>query len=173
MNDAAAGSPVSDADYLAVQRFLHREAALLDRRAFEAWLALLTDDVEYKVTVQLARDAAMGNLEYAIIDEGVDDLRSRIAQIGNPGLTRAENPASLTRRFISSLEAHHGSAPSELVAHSSLLVYRSRALVPEGGFYVGERRDVLRRVEGGLRLARRHVRLDHEIVFGGAVSTLF
>ena len=62
MNDASAGSLVSDADYLAVQRFLHREAALLDRCAFESWLALLTDDVEYKVTMQIARDASAGYL---------------------------------------------------------------------------------------------------------------
>jgi 3-phenylpropionate/cinnamic acid dioxygenase small subunit len=173
MNDAPTGRPVSDADYLAVERFLHREAALLDRRAFEDWLALLTGDIDYKVTVQVTRDAAMGNAEYAIIDEGAEDLRSRIAQIGNPRLTRAENPASLTRRFLSALEAWHGDAPDEIVAQSSLLVYRSRVLAPEGGFYVGERRDLLRRVDGALRIARRHVRLDQEIVFGGPVSTLF
>ena len=173
MTEPSPGVAVSDADYLAIERFLHREAALLDRRAFEAWLGLLTDDVEYKVTMQIARDAALGNVEYAIIDEGAGDLRSRVAQIGNPRLTRAENPAALTRRFISALEAHYGAAPAEIAAQSSLLVYRSRVLVPEGGVYVGERRDVLRRVDGALRLARRHVRLDHEIVFDGAVSTLF
>jgi 3-phenylpropionate/cinnamic acid dioxygenase small subunit len=173
MSEASTGSPASDGDYLAVERFLHKEAALLDRRAFESWLALLADDFEYKVTVQVARDAAAGNLDYAIIDEALEGIQSRVAQIGNPRLTRAENPASLTRRFISALEVLAGGAHGEFVAQSSLLVYRSRALLPEGGFYVGERRDVLRRDEGSFRIARRHVRLDQEIVLGGPVSILF
>ena len=40
------------------------------------------------------------------------------------------------------------------------------------GLYVGERCDLVRR-EGGLRLAWREVRLDHTVVFGRPVSTLF
>jgi 3-phenylpropionate/cinnamic acid dioxygenase small subunit len=60
----------------------------------------------------------------------------------------------------------------ELTAHTNLFVYRSRTTLPEGGFHVGERCDLLRRDGGGLRLARREVRLDHTVAFGGPVTTL-
>jgi 3-phenylpropionate/cinnamic acid dioxygenase small subunit len=53
-----------------------------------------------------------------------------------------------------------------------LLAYRSRPSVPEGGFYVAERHDVLRKTGSDWRLARRSVRLDHVVLFDGALSTL-
>jgi 3-phenylpropionate/cinnamic acid dioxygenase small subunit len=173
VNWMSSADRVSDADYVALQRFLSHEAALLDHRRFEEWLGLLTSDLSYRVTLQVAREASEPNTEYAIIEEGIDGLKSRLAQIGTPRLTHAENPSSFTRRFVSNLEAWYGSGPRELVAHTNLLVYRSRTTLPEGGFYVGERRDLIRREGGGLLLARREVRLDHTVVFGGPVSTLF
>ena len=173
MNRISSGSPASDADYVALQRFLSREAALLDQRRFDEWLSLLTSDISYRMTLQVVRGAAEPNTEYAIIEEGIDGLKSRLAQIGTPRLTHAENPVSFTRRFVSNLVAWYGSGPGELVAHTNLLVYRSRTTLPEGGFYVGERCDLLRRDDSRLLLARREVRLDHTVVFGGPVSTLF
>ncbi len=174
MTETASDRPVSDADYLTLQRFLNHEAALLDHRRFDEWLGLLTADVIYRMTLQVTRDAARPNDEYAIIDEGIDALKMRLAQIGTPRLTHAENPASFTRRFVTNLEAWYAEAPGEMVARTSILVHRRKTALPEGGFYVGERRDVLRRgEEGALRLARREVRLDHAIAFGGPVSTLF
>jgi hypothetical protein len=45
--------------------------------------------------------------------------------------------------------------------------------MPEGRIYVAARHDVLRRIDGALRIARRDVRLDHPILYDGVVSTLF
>src|SRR4051812_32459306 len=98
---------VDDALYVAIQRFLYREAALLDRRDYAGWLGLLTDDIQYRVDAQVARDAGVAPVEYAIVDENLVGLKSRIDQISNPRLTRAENPPSLTRRIVSNIEAQH------------------------------------------------------------------
>ena len=173
MSERAPGEPVGDGDYIAIQRFLYREAALLDRRAFGEWLGLVTEDIVYRVTAQVVREAAAGNQDYAIIDEDAASLRMRVEQIGNPRLTRAENPATLARHFVSNVEARHGSRAGEFEVEANLLVYRNRAGVPEGGFYAGARSDVLRRIGGELRLARRLVRLDHAVIYGGPVSILF
>ena len=174
MNETPSDPPVSDADYVAVERFLNRETALLDQRRFEDWLGLLADDVHYRMTLQVTREASERNSDYAVIDEAIDGLKSRLAQIGTPRLTHAENPASFTRRFISNLEAWYGPGAGEIGARTNLLVYRSKTTLPEGGFYIGERRDLIRRGTGGeLRLARREVRLDHALMFGGPISTLF
>jgi PAH dioxygenase small subunit len=173
MIDEQADGAVADQDYVAIQRFLYREAALLDRRDYDAWLGLLTDDIKYRVAQRLARDAQAGNLDYAIVDEDVVALRARVAQLANPKLTHAENPASFIRRFVSNFLASPGASPAEFAVESNILVYRNRSTIPEGRVYVGERRDVLRRIDGALRLARRDVRLDHAILYDGVVSTIF
>jgi len=173
MNDDKANGSVTDRDYVEIQRFLYREASLLDHRDYDAWLRLLTDDIKYRVAQQVSRDAQSGNLDYAIVDEDAVALRARVTQIANPKLTHAENPASFIRRFVSNFQPSPGSSPDEYAVESNVLVYKGRATIPEGRIYVGERRDVLRRVDGALRIARRDVRLDHAILFDGVVSTIF
>jgi 3-phenylpropionate/cinnamic acid dioxygenase small subunit len=165
-------SAVDDALFVEIQRFLFREAALLDRRDYGAWLSLTTEDVQYRVTAAVARDAGAKAVEYAIIDETLTGLKSRIDQISNPRLTRAENPPSLTRRVVSNVEAYHADKEGELSVMSYLLAYRSRPSTPEGGFYVAVRHDTLRRSEAGWRLARRDVHLDHVMLYDGALSTI-
>jgi ethylbenzene dioxygenase beta subunit len=172
MSDDRTRRPVGDKDYVAIQRFLNREAAHLDRREYQQWLDLLTDDILYRVTARVTRDAEASDLDYAILDEDAASLKMRVTQISNPRLTRAENPPAFTRRFVSNLEATL-EAPGVFSVETNLLIYRNRMNVPNGGFYVGERHDVLRRTNGAFRLARRHVRLDLSVLYDGAVSTLF
>src|SRR5262245_30476182 len=112
---------VDSGTYIEIQRFLFREAALLDRREYATWLALMTEDIHYCVTVAVSRDAGVKAVDYSIIDENAVGLKSRIDQISNPRLTRAENPPSLTRRVVSNIEAYHGEAPDDFLATSYLL----------------------------------------------------
>jgi 3-phenylpropionate/cinnamic acid dioxygenase small subunit len=170
--NADASRPVDDATYVQVQRFLFREAALLDQRDYASWLALTTEDIRYRVNAMVSRDAGAQAVEYAIVDEDRVGLKSRIDQISNPRLTRAENPPSLTRRVVSNIEAYKSASAEELHVNSYLLAYRSRPSLPEGGFYVAERRDLLRRTAEGWRLAQRDVHLDQVMLFDGALSTL-
>ena len=158
--------------FIEIQRFLFREAALLDRRDYEGWLSLTTEDLHYRVSASVARDAGTTAVDYAIIDENATALRSRIDQISNPRLTRAENPPSLTRRVVSNIEAYHTERQGEVSVESYLLAYRSRSSAPKGGFYVAVRHDTLRRNGSDWRLARRNVQLDHTTLYDGALSTL-
>ena len=84
MNSAAPGTAVSDAEYVEIQRFMHHEAALLDRRDFMAWLDLLTGDIGYRISAQVARQAEVGPEHYAIVDEDADSLGLRVRQIADP-----------------------------------------------------------------------------------------
>jgi phthalate 3,4-dioxygenase subunit beta len=113
MSDAKTEA-VDNGLFVEIQRFLFREAALLDRRDYAAWLSLLTEDIHYRVTAAVARDAAAQPVQYAIIDENLTGLKSRIDQISNPRLTRAENPPSLTRRVVSNIDVCHGEKQGEL-----------------------------------------------------------
>jgi 3-phenylpropionate/cinnamic acid dioxygenase small subunit len=166
------GEPVSDGDYMAIQRFLHHEAALLDGRDYKSWLDLLTDDITYRITAQVSRRAEDGIEDYAIVDDDADALHLRVAQISDPKLTHAENPPSMARRNLSNFLISHGDAPDSFMSRCNLLLYRNRGSVPEGHIYSGERRDVIRRVNGDFRLARRDVRLDQTTLFEGVLSVL-
>ncbi len=172
MSSAEPGPTVSDTEYVEIQRFMHHEAALLDRREFMAWLKLLTEDIVYRVSAQVTRHGESGPEHYAIIDEDTDSLTLRIRQLADPKLTRAENPPSLTRRLVSNLEATHAAPPDTYTVVTNILVHRARARVKETGTYVGGRHDVLRRSSGKLLIAERHVLLDHTILHDGSMSTL-
>ena len=150
--------------YFAIQQFLFFEAGLLDRRDYVNWLTLLTDDVSYRVLAYVNRDADVGPLAYALIDEPASRLNAK--------LTHAENPPTLTRRFISNIVAAAGEGAGECVVSSNLLVYRTRPGLSEGAIYAGQRTDILRHMEGGWRIARREVRLDQSVL-QGSISTLF
>jgi 3-phenylpropionate/cinnamic acid dioxygenase small subunit len=169
----AAQNRVSDETYVQVQRFMFHEAALLDRRQYQTWLSLLSDDMHYVVTAQLVRDGAAEPVEYAIIDENRVSLSARVEQIASPRLTHAENPPTFVRRFVSNIEVSSTEKNDELIVDTNLLVYRNRETVPNGGLYVGQRRDLIRRSDGTMQLARRHFRLDQFMIFDGAVSPIF
>jgi len=165
-------SAVDDGLFIEIQRFLFREAALLDRREYVAWLSFATQDIRYRVTAAVARDAGVATVDYDIIDENLTGLKSRIDQISNPRLTRAENPPSMTRRVVSNVEAYHTEKQGEFSVVSYLLAYRSRPSAPQGGFYVAVRHDTLRKSDADWRLASRNVQLDQIMLYDGALSTL-
>lgn len=164
--------PVDTENYVEIQRFMADEAALLDRLGYANWFALLTDDISYRVSTRLVRDRNDIVQDFAIVDEDAEHLRLRIDQLADPKLTRAENPASLHRRFVTNLRADHGDRPDSFAVTTNLLVYKNRTSNGQVDIYAAERFDILRRTARGLRIARRHVRLDQSVLIGGTLSTL-
>lgn len=164
--------PVGVDIWMEICRFLADEAALLDRRAFADWFALLTDDIVYRITTHVIRPRENGERQHEIVDEDWESLRLRVDQLADPRLTRAENPPSLYRRFVSNIRTNHMDVPDSFAVEANLMVYKNRPSNREIELYVGERHDVLRRVEGQLRIASRLVRLDQSVLAGGTLSTL-
>jgi 3-phenylpropionate/cinnamic acid dioxygenase small subunit len=162
----------NDADYIAVTRFLFHEAGLLDARNYESWLKLLAEDIIYKVSAQLLRDSAVGPQDYAIIDDDAVMLKSRVAQMSQPALTKAENPPSLTRRFVSNVEVEGEGSSGIFVARSNLLVHRVRGTILAGSVYAAHRCDTICRRGSSFELVARHVVLDHSVLRDGALTIL-
>ena len=163
---------VSDAEYLEIQRFLYQEAAVLDARDYCDWLDFLTDDITYRITTQQVRPAEEPVQRFTIIDEASDSLSLRVHQLADPKLTHAENPATLTRRFLSNFQITRAVLPNTYKVSANLLVYKNRTTGPAGGFLVGVRHDVLRRVDGALKIADRCVDLDETVLRDGTLSIL-
>ena len=172
-----------------VEQFLYREARLLDERRFHEWLELFTADVRYwmggrrnrypksskaiaildpdrYVEADLTEDA-----ELAILDENKQTLSARVARL-DTGMAWAEDPPSRTRHLLANIEIEPGDAESELKVYSNFIVYRSRSET-EQDFYVGARRDVLRRVGGAWKIARRKLILDQNVLSAKNVSIFF
>ena len=171
-----------------VEQFLYREARLLDERRFNEWLDLFTDDVHYWMGARSNRyprnSKAIAILspnryveddktradELSILDETKETLSARVARL-ETGMAWAEDPPSRTRRMIGNIELAGETGP-ELTVYSNFIVYRSRA-ESEEDFYVGARQDLLRRIDGALKIARRRMTLDQNVLSAKNVSIFF
>jgi 3-phenylpropionate/cinnamic acid dioxygenase small subunit len=165
--------PVETDLYVEIQRFLADEAALLDRHAYREWFSFVTTDISYRITTHVVRPADEGTQHHEIIDENHELLGLRVEQLSDPKLTRAENPRSLYRRFVTNVCADHGDYPDSFFVATNLLVYKNRPSNQDVQIYAGERRDVLRRVDRTFHIASRVVRLDQTVLLGGALGTVF
>jgi 3-phenylpropionate/cinnamic acid dioxygenase small subunit len=109
--------------------------------------------------------------ELAILDETKETLTRRIVRL-DTGMAWAEDPPSRTRHLVANVEVEPGDTESEVRAYSNFVVYRNRGET-EQDFYVGAREDVLRRVNGTWRIARRKIVLDQNVLLAKNVSILF
>jgi 3-phenylpropionate/cinnamic acid dioxygenase small subunit len=146
---------------LAVQDFLVAEAELLDDYRFEDWVALFTEDVAYTAPIKVTRKAPADDVIDAIghFDDTIQSLQLRVRRLMTD-VAWAEDPRSHTRRFITNIRIRPTEDPSELAVRSNLLMFRSRGDLGAYDLIAGERHDLLRRVDGELRIARRRAVLD-------------
>jgi 3-phenylpropionate/trans-cinnamate dioxygenase subunit beta len=172
-----------------IERFLYREARLLDERRFHEWLELLSDDIRYSMAARSNRyprrskaiaildpsryveEDLAGDDELAILDETKETLQARVARL-DTGMAWAEDPPSRTRHLLSNIDVEPGDDRAEFKVYANFIVYRSRAETEED-FYVGTRQDVVRRVGGAWQIARRRLTLDQNVLTAKNVSIFF
>jgi 3-phenylpropionate/cinnamic acid dioxygenase small subunit len=156
-----------------VEEFLYGEAELLDTRRYEDWLDLFTDDARYWMPMrrnvppdELEREFTREGADVNWFDEGKDTLGRRVAQI-RTGIHWAEEPPSRICHVVSNVQilraAPPGPTPAEVAVRCRFLVYRNR-VETETDVLVGKREDVLRRVNGHWKIARRMIVLDQSVL---------
>ena len=156
-----------------IEQLLYREAELLDDRRYEDWLDLLTEDVRYWMPMRRNVPAEEPALEFTRegvdvnwFDEGKDTLTRRVKQI-RTGVHWAEQPPSRICHLVSNVQVDgapaDGRSPAEISVKSRFLIYRNR-VETETDLLVGKREDVLRRVDGAWRIARRKIILDQSVL---------
>ena len=155
-----------------IEDFYYAEADLLDERHYGKWLDLLTEDIRYFMPIRknvafedLARETtAEGDIAW--MDDDKTTLRKRVDQLLT-GIHWAEEPVSRVSHVISNTRlAEPLSAIAEgasAIVKSRFFVYRNR-LETETDFLVGRREDVLRRVGGALKLARRKILIEQSVI---------
>jgi 3-phenylpropionate/cinnamic acid dioxygenase small subunit len=160
-----------------VEEFLYTEADLLDERRFQEWLDLLTDDLRYWMPMR--RNVKFGQQEHENtreqmdmnwFDEGKETLSQRVRQILT-GIHWAEEPLSRVCHMVSNVQLLHVTQEAVTVK-CRFLVYRNR-LQDETDLFVGKREDVLRRVDGTWRIARRKILLDQNVLLAKNLTVFF
>ena len=150
--------------HLASHQFLVEEAYALDRRDFDAWLAMMAPDIVYRVPVTSTLGAAAhkeGEMDH--FSEDLYSLRMRVARL-QTNFAWSENPASRTRHFITNVCSYATPNAEEARVLSSFLVFRTQGDFQGPDLIAGMREDVLRRTPAGTRLARRVVSLDESVL---------
>lgn len=147
-------------------RFLYHEAELLDDRRLLEWLELLTDDIDYRIPTRITRERFATASEFSatsffmIEDRG--SLTTRVRRFETE-YAFSEDPPTRTRRIVGNVRVAPAEAAGELVVKSNFFLFRAKQDLA-AQLVAGERHDVLRRVDGTLRLARRMVLLDHTVL---------
>lgn len=141
-----------------VEDLVHREAALLDDRRYDEWLAMFTDDCRYWVPVAPEIRSPRDGPSHFHDDRQVMMVRTH--RLANPRAFGAE-PSPRTVHIVSGVRIEQDDA-DELVVTSSqiMLEYRNRDRFEEDQRIFGGRvRHDLRRVGGALLIAQKRVDL--------------
>ncbi|BBD72119.1 hypothetical protein HS1genome_0508 [Sulfodiicoccus acidiphilus] len=140
--------------------FLYAEASLLDEGRLEEWLDLLSEDLEYVIPVrvghasgeQFSGQAFLVNADKAYFKATVSRLRDEYGW--------ASKQRSKTRRFVTNVVILKSG--KEMEVSSNLLLVRTEKDEAQTYIVSATRRDVLKEVDGKLKLKKRTVLLDHE-----------
>jgi len=159
--------------WLELMHFYIHEAWLLDERKLKEWLDLFTDDVLYFIPRRknvLRREAhrevtPLGDL--ALIEDDRRYLEMRVARL-DTGMAWGEDPPSRTRHLIGNLVAEPLPG-GEVKAKTAFLVYRSH-LETDHQLLAGSREDLLRKVDGAWKIAKRTILLDANVLLDKNLS---
>lgn len=159
--------PVGSPEYNELLEFLYDEAALLDQRNTSAWAELLAEDIYYSAPIRQTRSSTDRHSDInRAMQHFADDYSSLMSRIGRlAGKTAwAEDPPSRTRRFITNARAFKTDKADEYKVISYILLSRSRSDESVLVMLSAERHDVIRRVSGGFKLARREIIVDQSVL---------
>lgn len=153
--------------YNEIAEFLIDEAAVLDNLDFAGWAAMLAEDLSYTAPIRQTRAGADRlNSVVASIGHFDDDYLSIMGRVGrlNTKSAWAEDPPSRTRRLVTNVRIWEADKAGEYEVISYLLLSRSRYEEADLQVLTAERRDRLRRVDGGFKLVRREILVDQSVL---------
>jgi len=158
------------------ENFLYEEAQLLDNNNVIEWHEqMITEDIEYRIPIRTTRersaDTEFSDDSFHMSDDW-SSLKVRVERMQND-FAWSEDPPSRTRRYVTnSRVTATDQASNEVTVRNNILVYRLTMDRTEPDFIAGERRDVLREVDDGRRLAQRDIYLDQTVLATPSLSII-
>jgi 3-phenylpropionate/cinnamic acid dioxygenase small subunit len=130
---------------------LYAEALILDERRYDAWLAMLTEDVMYWIPCN--GPGIDPNKEIALVYDNFARLQDRIMRL-ETGVAHAQSPPSLCRRLISNVIVIQPSEDTTEVG-STFLLYELRR--GRDRVFAGRYEHRWRLVDGNWKIAAKKV----------------
>ncbi len=160
-----------------VERFLSLEARVLDEERYIDWLALLTEDVRYRMPIprNTKRKNRSGTTSLGgdglIYDETLPTLRQRALR-EDTGLVWLNDPPTHHVRLITNVETFVGDTPGTYDVRSKFMLFRARR-DRDRVSHVGWREDVIAETPAGLRIASCTVYLPERVITDKNLNTFF
>jgi 3-phenylpropionate/cinnamic acid dioxygenase small subunit len=158
--------PYNDERHQRAHQFLVEEAHLLDTLQFEAWLALLHPEIEYRMPVRVTAVKAVAEETVQTMDHFAENaymLRKRVERFGTRHAW-TEDPQSRLRHHVSNVRTFATTDATALEVHSAVLLFRSRGDRNPPDLLSAGRADELVDTPDGLRLRRRTITSDEAVL---------
>ena len=150
-------------EHFEIVEFLEDEATLLDSGKLLDWVGLMAVDVRYQMPVRSTRDLIDGS-EFSdgmfMFDETILTLGIKATRLAATTSAWAEKPPSRTRRHVTNIRVFRTGVDGEYEVTSSLLLLRNRYQEHNYEIISARRVDLLRRQDGGLKIAKRVIYSD-------------
>lgn len=153
-----------------IERFLFREARLIDTEQEREWLETLVDpQIKYQVFSRQLRyrkdTRGSGDKEVYFFDDSYADLDHRIG-LRETGAQWVADPPNRLRRIVGNIEVFEGERTGEYRVYSNCMVTRNRMVYEQMSYAYG-REDILRRdADGRLKLLQRVIDFEERFVRG-------
>ena len=153
-----------------IERFLFREARLIDTEQEREWLETMVDpEIKYQVFSRQLRyrkdTRGSGDKEVYFFDDNYADLAHRVG-LRETGTQWVADPPNRLRRIVGNIEGFEGELAGEYRVYSNCMVTRNRMVYEQMSYAYG-REDILRRgADGKLRLLARVIDFEERFVRG-------
>lgn len=158
--------PLSRAEY---EDFLFEEAAMLDHRRFDDWLALFTSDSVYEVPQAGVEESADSAQDLFYIADDYARLRFRVERMQKTA-NHSEWPASICSRLISNVRVV-GNDEHGVHVECRFITYRSKNDATD--LFCGHHRYILRHENGSLKIASKRTFIDMNSLHQQGKVTIF
>lgn len=150
---------------LRIRQFLGYEAFLLDNRRIEEWVGLLDPAIIYEIPLRIAAKSAAGEFPQGSfrVSDNLAMIRKRLDRLGTSE-NWAEDPPSRTVRTVGSIYIEPGDDEGVYRVHSTLTLFRQRALDRSHDWLPARRVDLIREDGRQCRLLRRTVELPETVL---------
>lgn len=158
--------PLGSEVYNRILETLYDEAAALDERRFDDWVAMLGEDLVYTAPLRLTRTGP--NRDRDVVrtmmhfDDNYASILMRTGRLSKSAW--AEDPPSRCRRFVTNVRVAESETPGDYEVVSYLYVERSRGADHHNEKLTAERRDIWRATDDGYKLSKREIIVDQSVL---------
>ncbi|PHR62106.1 MAG: aromatic-ring-hydroxylating dioxygenase subunit beta [Robiginitomaculum sp.] len=160
--------PVGSEIHNRITETLYEEALMLDNMLVLEWSYFVTKDISYTVPLRATR--LLEESDKSIVrsmmhmDEDYNSLMMRVGRLTRTKSAFAEDPPSRTRRLITNILVDSTNKPDEFAVTSYGILTRNRYEEHNTQVVSFVRHDILREIDGELKLAKREIIVDFAVL---------